>query len=96
MECQALKEAKFRERTRPLSPEETKSRSQSRKSHEHARDNWRRAVASARHAAGDDTSDTDGDEGMTPEQLKAYKARKMEAKRQLDKSGKMMDLGKLL
>jgi hypothetical protein len=60
--------------------------------HEHARSNWRRAAEAARHAASDDTSDTEGEEDMTTQEVQAYRKKKQDAKKELDVAGKMMDL----
>jgi hypothetical protein len=59
---------------------------------EHAHDYWKRAKEVALHAVSDDPSDTDGEEGMTREQLEAYKQKRRQSKQELDESAKLMDL----
>lgn len=64
----------------------------SRRSSDLAKQNWKRAGHIARRAAGEDTSESDGDPGMTEEQREAYRKRKAEAKKEREKTAKMMDL----
>jgi hypothetical protein len=82
-----MRPVRYRTATRPISRQ-----AQSPDSHEHARSNWRRAAEAARHAASEDTIDTDGEEDIRPEELEAYHKKKQEARRELEMAGKMMDL----
>jgi hypothetical protein len=60
--------------------------------HANAMNLWRLAAEAVRHAVSDDTSDTGGEDGMSPEELRDYKADRAQAKRKLIESSKMMDL----
>src|ERR1700761_3807621 len=60
--------------------------------HGNAMNLWKLATEAARRAVSDDASETGGEEDMPQEELKAYKAKKAEAKRKLLESSKMMDL----
>jgi hypothetical protein len=84
---EALKELRFRARTKPVA-----RAADTPDSHAHARSNWKLAAEAARHAASDDTSDTEGENGMTPQQILEYKKAKKEAHKELAQAGKMMDL----
>lgn len=46
----------------------------------------------ARRAGSDDTSETDGEDGMTEEQREKYRQRKQEAKAEREKMAKTMGL----
>jgi hypothetical protein len=61
-------------------------------SSDRAKKNWKRVGAIATRAGADDTSETEGDEDMTPEQLEEYRRMKHEAKIEREKTAKMMDL----
>lgn len=54
--------------------------------------NWKRVTAATLRAGGDDTSDTDGEPDMTPEQLEQHRKHKAEQKREREKHAKMMEL----
>jgi hypothetical protein len=77
----------YRQRTRPLSRDSPRNSTQL-----HARQQWKLATEVALRAGSDDTSDTSGDENMTPEELEAHRHRKLKAKHEREQTAKMMDL----
>jgi len=53
---------------------------------------WKRAGAIARRARDDDTSDTEGEQGMSAEDLEKYKQKKREKKADREKIARTMGL----
>jgi hypothetical protein len=87
---EAIKEAQYRERTRPTSRQENVA---GRNEHSRAKKNWERIGAIAGRAGADDSDEeTEADEGMSPAEVEEYKRRKREAKAEREKTAKQMDL----
>jgi hypothetical protein len=78
----------WRRHTRPRS-----RNAQSSDAHVHAMENWKRAKEVAIRAGHDDAaSETSGEENMSPEEVRAYKKLKAEARAELEQHAKVMDL----
>lgn len=60
-----------------------------------AQSEWGRLRQIARRAHNDDTSDTDGEEGMSEQQLAAHRLKKKDAKRKREENARNMGLGKM-
>ncbi|OJD32906.1 iq calmodulin-binding motif protein [Diplodia corticola] len=100
---QAIKEARWRNATRPMPRNDRTSgdrdklspAARSRAASDAAKENWRRIGEVARRAGGDDAvpdeSDTDETQ-LSPEEHERRRARKAEAKREREKTAKVMDL----
>lgn len=90
--------ARYRQATRPLthrriptasSGNEEEDRKQNSKN---ARHSWKRITEIARHAGSDDVSDTEDEDDMTEEQREEHRRKKAEARREREKTAKLMDL----
>lgn len=88
--------AQYRNFTSPTSRQERAESGHADSSSDVAKQNWKRLGAVAAHARNDDTSETDGDPGMTAEQLREYRRRKFDAKKEREKHAKTMDLAYFL
>ncbi|KIW07844.1 uncharacterized protein PV09_01761 [Verruconis gallopava] len=87
---EAIKELNYREKTRPTSRQQDLASGDERA---RARQNWQRISAIAGRAGADDSDDeTEGEEGMSPEDVQAYRRRKSEARAEREKTAKQMDL----
>jgi hypothetical protein len=87
---EAIKELQYRERTRPTSRQQKLKESDE---HERARKNWQRLGAIASRAGADDSEDeTDGEDGLSPEEVEDRRRRKHEARMEREKIAKQMDL----
>ncbi|KAK3063098.1 hypothetical protein LTS18_002757 [Coniosporium uncinatum] len=90
--------AQYRNATRPMSRRQRDALTPAegdaaRRNSDLAKNNWQRIGQIARRAGNDYSSDTSSDdEGMTEEQLQEHRRRKLEAKREREKTAKMMDL----
>ncbi|KAH7123949.1 hypothetical protein B0J11DRAFT_326277 [Dendryphion nanum] len=98
--AEAVKEAKWRNATRPLSRSERSQQlpaqspeERSRAGSEAARRQWKRVGEIARRAGGDDPADpsTDEDE-MSSEERREHRRKKAQLKVEREKTAKMMDL----
>lgn len=98
---EAVKEARWRNATRPLPPTSpsppdspTTPEERSRAGSEAARRNWKRVGEIARRAGGDDPSDASEkeDDKLSPEERREQRQRKAKLKAEREKTAKMMDL----
>lgn len=100
---EAIKEARWRNATRPLSrhdrtpsePDKLSPAARSRAASDAAKENWRRIGEVARRAGGDDSDHDDkstDEDQLSPEERERRRARKAEAKREREKTAKVMDL----
>lgn len=90
-----MRQAKYRTSTQPISRHDRSVRHSSipaLSGNAAAKDNWRRARVVAQRAGSDDTSETDGEEGMTAEQLEDFRRKKREAKTNRERIAKTMGL----
>jgi hypothetical protein len=79
----------YRQQTRPLSQDARSGEPLEAR----ARQNWRRIGVITRRAAGDDeSSESEADDDLSPEQLEAYRQHKMAAKREREVNARLMGL----
>lgn len=83
---EAIKAAELRRRTKPRAKrEDTEGESPVRRK-------WKRAAVAVRQAQNDDTSDTDGEQGMTSDDLERYRERKRTKKAEREEYAQTMGL----
>ncbi|KAK4980972.1 hypothetical protein LTR66_010260 [Elasticomyces elasticus] len=92
---EAVKEdviAQYQRVTRPTSRRERSSKSPVTGSRDEARLHWKRAGAVVRRAGGDDTSETESEDGMNSAQKEKHRQKKREEKLEREKNARTMGL----